>query len=182
MIEAQDTVLVRQCLKGNLAAFEKLVDKYEKVIFNIAYRMLNDVQESEDITQSVFIKAYENLENYNEKYKFYSWIYRIAVNETLNQIKKNKRMNKVNINETMDIQDRDEDSRESEMSGQMQAALMKITPEQRSLIMLKHVEDCSYLEISQILNIPEKKVKSRLYDARQQLKRFFIQDGLVSHG
>ncbi|HEV8538434.1 MAG TPA: sigma-70 family RNA polymerase sigma factor, partial [Bacteroidota bacterium] len=84
MAEGQDIELIQQCLQGNSKSFECIVDKYQLPIYNIALRMLNDADEAEDITQIVFIKAFENLQQFNTKYKLFSWLYRIAINESLN--------------------------------------------------------------------------------------------------
>ena len=87
MNEKDDAVLVRECLQGNPQAFGILVDRYQMVIFNLAYRICNNYNDADDITQTVFIKVYENLRKYKSRYKFFSWLYRIAVNEALNMVK-----------------------------------------------------------------------------------------------
>ena len=84
MVDDQDQALVRQCLDGHTRAFEALVDRYQKPLFNVALRMLDDAQDAEDITQTVFIKAFEKLATYDDRYKFFSWIYKMTVNEALN--------------------------------------------------------------------------------------------------
>jgi len=90
MIANNDTDLVQECLAGNTKAFEALIDKYQKKIFNIVYRMTGNDDDAEDITQSVFIKVYEKLSSFNPKYKFFSWLYRIALNESLNLMNQKK--------------------------------------------------------------------------------------------
>jgi len=92
MMEIDDKQIIQQCLNGNKDAFEMLVEKYFKVIFNIVYRMTGNTDDAEDITQTVFIKVYDKLENFNPKYKFFSWLYRIVINETLNFLKAAKKV------------------------------------------------------------------------------------------
>ena len=78
MTEQEDLRLVEECLKGNTDAFGLLVENYQKAIFNMALRMVNDYDDAQDITQSVFVKAYGKLDGFNPKYKFFNWIYRDA--------------------------------------------------------------------------------------------------------
>src|SRR5512135_999154 len=88
--DEQDRVLVNRCLEGQGDAASDLVDRYQKRLFNIALRMLNNVQDAEDVTQTVFLNAFLKLRTYDPRYKFFSWIYRMAVNESLNVLKRRK--------------------------------------------------------------------------------------------
>ena len=87
-MDTGDKVLVQECLEGNRKSFEIIVEKYYKTVFRLAFRILHNNDDAEEITQRVFIKAFENLNKYNPKFKFFSWLYRIAINETLNLTKK----------------------------------------------------------------------------------------------
>src|SRR5512134_230801 len=86
-----DAELVRECLAGNQRAFEVLVRKYEKPVFNVALRIVKDRDDAMDIAQNVFVKAYEKLGSFDEKREFFSWIYRIAINESINASKRTRR-------------------------------------------------------------------------------------------
>ncbi len=97
-MEKDDNILVCECLKGKSDAFGVLFDKYEKPIFNIAFRLTKDFDDAEDITQTVFVNAYENLKAFNPKYKFFSWIYRSAINHSLNLMSRNSRKEELNKN------------------------------------------------------------------------------------
>jgi len=176
----QDWKIVKKCLAGETEVFEELINKYQKPIFNIAYRMVYDVQDAEDITQSVFIKAYENLRSYNPKHKFFSWIYRMAINETLNIIHKKKQLS--GLDDSMKSQEKSPDSfyEETELSQNIQKALMDLKTDYREVIVLKHLQGLSYKEMSHVLNVPEKTVKSRLFSARQLFKEILIKKGFVS--
>jgi RNA polymerase sigma-70 factor (ECF subfamily) len=173
-----DTGLVKKCLQGDVKSFEVLVDKYQKPIFNVALRMCNDFDSAEDISQAAFVKAYNNLKSFNPRYKFFSWIYRIVINESLNFI--NQRKNLQELDEDMISIEKTPDQKleESELSGKIRDALMKIESNYRILIELRHFQNCSYTEIGHILDIPEKKVKSRLYTARQVLGKILIKIGI----
>lgn len=181
MNEADDTTLVRRCLEGNKNAFGALVAKYQKPIYNAAYRMTKGYDDAADITQAVFIKAYEKLELYNPKFKFFSWLYRIAVNESLNFLKQ-RRQNE-GIEGTMRSGDKlpDEILNDTELGEKIQNALMEIEMNYRLVIILKHFQNFSYKEMSRILDIPEKTVKSRLFTARQMLKDVLIKKGIAEN-
>ena len=86
MNEDSDGTLVRRCCNGDRHAFEALVVRYEKPVFNAALRMLHDREEARDVAQTVFLKVYEHLGEYDPSHKFYSWIYRIALNESINTL------------------------------------------------------------------------------------------------
>lgn len=181
MLETEDYVYVRECLQGHTEAFEKLVEKYQRPIFNTALRLVKDHEDAQDITQSVFLKAYEKLKSYKPKHKFYSWIYRIAVNTSLNHIYQQK--NREEISETMRSAEKnpEEKYQEVELSERIQDALMQLSLDYRLIIILRHFEQMTYKEMSYILEIPEKTVKSRLYTARQLLAEILIKAGTVSN-
>ena len=86
-----DAALVEDCLRGDGDALVVLIERYEKPIYNAAFRMLKDPDDARDVTQTVCLKAMENLASYDPRYKFYSWVYRIAINESLNWIKRRDR-------------------------------------------------------------------------------------------
>ena len=178
MIEHDDNELVRQCLAGNPQAFEVLVEKYQKPIFNVAYRMTHNYEDAEDITQSVFVKAYEKLRSFRPSYKFFSWIYRIAVNETLNVLQQSKRTEEINSEYSASEKTPDESYAETELQEKLQEALMGLSMEYQVLILLKHFQHFSYREIAYIMDIPEKKVKSRLFTARQLLRDILMRRGI----
>ena len=163
---------------GDRQALEDLLAKYEKPVYNAAYRMLHNPEDARDVTQTVFLKVIENLDSYNSNYKFFSWIYRIALNESINFLKKQNRHDPLEREPASDANTPDEQIGADQMNENMQLALMTIKPEYRTVLVLKHFVDCSYLEISQILDLPEKKVKSRLYTGRQLLRQALTTRGM----
>jgi RNA polymerase sigma-70 factor (ECF subfamily) len=176
-----DNKLVAQTLAGSERAFEALVDRYEDVVFNVAYHMTRNFDESEDITQAVFVKVFEKMESFNPKFKFFSWIYRIAVNETLNRIARQSRTSKLDERLASGNKTPDESYSQTELSEKVRDAVMQIDPKYRILIVLKHFRDRSYREIADIVSLPEKTVKSRLFTARQLLKDILVSRGIVGH-
>jgi RNA polymerase sigma-70 factor (ECF subfamily) len=170
MSEDDDAALVRRCVQGERRAFEQLVLKYQKTVFNAALRMLHHSEDARDVAQTVFLKAYEHLADYDPNHRFYSWIYRITLNESINQLNGRRRTAPVPEDEPSDGAG-PEQLVEVEWSGRrIQAALMSLKDEYRSVIVLRHYLDCSYEEMAEVLQVPEKTVKSRLFSARQILR------------
>jgi len=176
-----ERLLVQQCLKGNTKAFEILVDKYQKPIYNIAYRMIKNHEQAEDVAQYAFIKAFENLKSFNFKSNFFSWLYRIAVNESFNRINQKKKFEELDASLLSPESTPNEAFQERELCDIIQDSLMEISLDYRVLIVLKHFHNCSYEEIAYILDIPERKVKSGLFTARKLLKAILINNGLVAY-
>ena len=110
--------------------------------------------------------------------RFFSWIYRITLNESINWLKKTNRLDALDGDTPDTASGQELEASNEELSEGMQAALMTISPDYRSVIVLKHLLGCSYQEISEVLEIPEKKVKSRLYTARQLLQETLTEHGL----
>ncbi len=181
MTELTDLEIVEQCLDGNIRVFGVLVDRYQNVLFTAALRMVNDRQDAEDIVQTAFTKAFEKLENYNAKYKFFSWLYRITINESLNFIKRRKRQEPLDEPVVSGQQSPEDFLGENERKENLQQALMQLKPDYRAVIVLRHFEQHSYQEMGEMLNIPEKTVKSRLFSARQLLREILIKNGVIVH-
>ena len=174
MVETNDKTIVEKTLTGDKKAFEMLIEKYYKPIYNVAFRMTSNKEDSEDITQMVFAKAYKKLESYQPAYRFFSWIYKIAINESLNSIKKRPIYSALSDNITSSSQSLDIESEKSDLSYQVQNAIMELEPKYRILIILKHLQNCQYSDIANILGVPENKVKSRLYSSRQLLRKILL--------
>lgn len=170
----EDIAFVKDCLGGNGNAYRSIVDKYYKVVFRLTAKFVKGQDDAEEITQAVFVKAYENLSAYSPKYKFFSWLYRIAVNEAINFNKKKKHSELLN-DELSSVEYQPGNMYETdELSKTVQNALLELDLIYRIPIVLKHFLDYSYKELSFMLNIPEKTVKSRLFTGRQLLKEKLI--------
>jgi RNA polymerase sigma-70 factor (ECF subfamily) len=178
MEEQDDKDLVRRCLKGDQKAFESLLDRYQKPIYNVALRMLGDDDDAADLTQTVFVKAYEKLGSYNEHYKFFSWLYKSAVNASLNFLEQKKRFDVLTDRE-LSREPRVEDQVEaSDRVEKLENAILELKTEYRIVIVLRHFHDLSYDEMGTILDLPAKTVKSRLFTARQMLKEILLRAGV----
>ena len=170
MSKTDDTKLIERCRSGDRQAFEALLVQYEKPVFNAAYRMLNSRDDARDVTQTVFLKAFENFDQFDPSRRFFSWIYRITLNESINWLGKTNRLEPLSFEAVDEGKGPEQELESARVSKEVQVALMTLKIDYRSVVILKHFLGCNYVEISQILEVPEKKVKSRLYTARQQLK------------
>ena len=168
-----DQALVERCRRGDWSAFTELVIRYQGPIYNAAFWVLRRAEDAKDITQTVFLRVAERLDEYDSKFKFFSWIYRIAVNESLNLLRRNGREEA--LDDEVELPGRDDDDPErrandAEVSRRIESALMRMSTNDRMVLTLRHFSECSYQEIAEILAVDEKTVKSRLFEARQRLR------------
>lgn len=162
-----DRTLVRRYLNGERAAGDELVNRFHRSVFNVALRMLGNVQDAEDVTQTTFGNAFVALDSYDPKYRFFSWIYRMTVNESLNTLKRRKDV--VSLDGSFDFPV-DGRSSESDAEERVGRALLELKPDDRAVVVLRHFVSFSYEEISDVLDVPVKTVKSRLFTARERLR------------
>ena len=167
-----DQELVKRCRMGDRAAFAVLATRYQRPLYNAAYHVLGNVEDANDVTQVVFVRMLERLDEYDPRYKFFSWIYRIAINESINVLRRNGREEP--IDDDVDLPEPDEADPESrlyggQMADRVQKAMMSMKTEDRVVLTLRHFSECSYREMAEILKLEEKTVKSRLFEARRRL-------------
>jgi RNA polymerase sigma-70 factor (ECF subfamily) len=173
--DSDDAVLVQRALAGDEAAFEGLVTRHQRALFGVALRMLGDYDDARDATQAAFVKAYRKLATFDPKFRFFSWIYRILLNECLNTRRGRRPYEPL----PPDLQLRPsplEALEAAERRQRVQHALLALTFEQREVILLRHFGDLGYDEIAATIGIPVKTVKSRLYTARQRLIEMLLDE------
>lgn len=180
MHKDRDLALLQDCKRGDRTALESLVRRYDRPVYNVAFRMLGSPDEAADVTQTVFLKTFENLDRFDPKYKLFSWIYRIAVNESINCLKRRNRQEQ--LSDTVVSSDRSPDAmtEAGRLNEELQAALMLLQEDHRAVIILRHFTEYSYRQIAEILEIPERTVKSRLYSARQKMRASLERKGILS--
>lgn len=176
----QEKALVESCQKGDREALEQLVRQMQKPIYNAAYRMLGNPDLAADITQTTFLKVFENIQRFDHQHRIFSWTYRIAMNESIDQLNSSKRVEPLTDMPASDSASPGKQAAASQLADEVQAALMELAEDHRAVITLRHFSDRSYADISEILQIPEKTVKSRLFSARQQLKSKLQEHGVFS--
>lgn len=168
-----DQALVERYLKGDRDAFAELVIRYQRPIYNAAFWVVRKAEDANDVTQNVFLKVAERLDEYDPQYKFFSWIYRIAVNESINLLRRARREEALDDQIDMPASESSNPewkADEAQLSRRIQSALMRMATNDRVVLTLRHFSECSYQEIGQILDLDEKMVKSRLFEARQRLR------------
>lgn len=177
-----DTVLVERSQRGDTVAFDALVIKYTPRLYGLVYHMTGNHEDTHDILQEVFAKAYRSVRRFRGSSTFYTWIYSIAVNMTLNFLKKRKRARRYGLDEAMSLRPdtpppeavaRDDTRREvgiRELQERLNIALRKLSNEHRAVVTMFDIQGLPHAEIAKILGISEGTVRSRLHYAHQQLQ------------
>jgi RNA polymerase sigma-70 factor (ECF subfamily) len=179
----RDNLLIEQCLKGQQSSFSELIDKYKNLVFNLAYRMTYNLQDAEDISQEVFIRVYKSLYNFNPNYKFSTWLYQMTLNICRDRFRKGK-IPSVSLDAPLKEDDQkdfssiipnNQNNPEDIIMGVEQTnfindLITSLSLKYREVIILRHLRDLSYEEMSKILNISLGSVKTRLFRAREKLR------------
>lgn len=168
-----DQALVERYRNGDRDAFTELVVRYQRPLYNAAFWILRNADDANDIAQAVFLKVAEHLDDFDSQHRFFSWIYRIAVNESLNLLRRNG--HEETLDDEIDLPGPDSinpeyQARDGERTRSIQRALLTLSVNDRTVVVLRHFSECSYQEIAEILDVDEKTVKSRLFEARHRLR------------
>ena len=179
----REKILLQKSKAGDISAFEELIEGYQKKIFNIAFRIVGNYDDANDLAQEVLIRIYRSIGNFKEQSSFSTWIYRITTNVCLDDIRKRKNKKVVSLDEEIKVEDGEmqrqivssdplpEDTAErEELRELVNGAIQSLSEEHRVVIVLRDLQGFSYEEISAILKCPEGTVKSRINRARQALK------------
>jgi RNA polymerase sigma-70 factor, ECF subfamily len=167
MDDTDDAAVVSRCLAGERNAYEAIVARYQRALFNVALRMLGNYEDARDATQTAFVKAYEHLDGFDPQQRFFNWIFRIVKNECLNVVRARRPSTPVSLDIPAGRGADPVEARERHQA--VQSALLTLSNEYREVVVLRHFTDLSYDEIAATLGIAPSTVKSRLYTARQQL-------------
>jgi RNA polymerase sigma-70 factor (ECF subfamily) len=174
-----DVALVRKARNGDAAAFGLLVERYQRPVFNLALQMVRVREDAQDVAQSAFVRAYRQLARFDERYRFFSWIYRITVNEAL-RLRSGRRHHESISDDLASGGRSPEDQLSSdETTGLVQQALRQLAPGDRELIVLRHLLQRSYAEMGEALGLAENTVKSRLFTARRRLCEVLRRSGVT---
>ena len=174
--------MVRAFRKGDERAFEELVRRYQRQVANVIYLTLGSRAEVDDLTQEVFLRVYRSLSRVEVTTSLFSWIYRIAVNIAIDELRRRKIKRTLSLDffsessleREKNIEDPTEPSERvlsDERKQKVMEAIKKLTPAHRAALVLREYEGLSYKEIAQTLNITEQAVKSRIFRSREELKK-----------
>jgi RNA polymerase sigma-70 factor (ECF subfamily) len=173
--DADDSQLVERCRAGDTAAFEPLVLRYQRPFYTIAVRMLGGADEASDAVQNAFLKVFQNLALFDARRRFFSWAYRILINECLNA--QRARPLEPLVDEAAVLEDPFDALAADERKRQVQRAVAALPHDYREVVVLRYFAELSYDEISDAVGVPVKTVKSRLYTARQRLTATLFDKG-----
>lgn len=175
----EDNLLIEQALRGEERAYEDLVRRHQTTVARVIARITRRPEWVDDLAQEVFLKAFKNLSRFRGKSGFLTWLYRIAVNESLEALRRDKtirrRESEASIESLPDnllVQDRESGERmvlDRELQVEVQQALSRLAPEMRAVLTLRYLEELSTTEVAAVLDLPEGTVRSRLYYARLTL-------------
>jgi RNA polymerase sigma-70 factor, ECF subfamily len=179
-VQPDDRTLIAQSLRGDTAAFGELVHRHQDRLYNTVYRLLDNAEDSQDVVQEAFLNAYQSLRLFKGDAQFFTWLYRIAVNSAISLRRKRRvvlttdtppagrvilePVDESEVTNPGHALERAEDER------RLQDALNRLTPEYRTVLVLKEIEGLKYEEIAAALQVPIGTVRSRLHRARLELR------------
>ncbi|HAR95936.1 MAG TPA: RNA polymerase subunit sigma-24 [Deltaproteobacteria bacterium] len=184
--EKDEDEVILACQNGDVRAYEFLVNRYQKQMFNIAFRMTGSYEEACEVVQEVFLAAYRSIKKYRREARFSTWLYSITVNQTRTRLRE---MRSHDFHEGVSIDDPPEDDKDSvlrrypshqrgvveeveqkEIKEKVQECINALDDEHREVVVLRDIQGFSYDEIAEMLKVPDGTVKSRLFRARLMLK------------
>ena len=180
----EDVVLVRRTLAGDQNAFAALVEKYKDPVYNVAYRMLGNAAEAEDVAQEAFVRAYTQLRTYKDTHRFSTWLLSIASHLSIDQLRRRRFLalpldNVPFLEWIADLGAGPEQAAvQGETSDEMQRLLQQLPPKYRAVLILRYWHDLSYEEIAGVLHLTPALVKARLHRARELVARRMRAQGI----
>jgi len=182
-LDPSDRELVARAQQQDVVAYNELINRYHRKIYALVYNMTSNKEDAEDLVQEVFFKAYSALKNFKGDSSFYTWVYRIAVNRTINFVKKRKKRQGFSLDDVDGGMERDpayvelssrespyRDATISELQEKLNSVLQKLSEKHRAVVVLHDIQGVPHEEIAQMLGVSSGTVRSRLFYARQLLQ------------
>lgn len=181
LLQHEEVALIEKAKNGDVESFELLINVYQKKAFNIAYRMLGNLEDANDVTQEALVKVYRSIHNFKGNSSFSTWLYSIVNNACIDFIRKNRKVNLLYIDKeygetNYKIEIGDEINtpeslfEKNEIKQMVHDAINQLNYEQRNIIILRDIQGFSYQEIAEMINVSLGTVKSRINRARSSLK------------
>ena len=183
-MDNKEELLIRRAQRGNLTAFDDLIKQYDEKVMRIILSMLNNVDDARDVYQEVFMKVFQSINKFQFQSKFYTWLFRIAVNTSINFRKKRTNQQGRSIEEYLEENENDwqiivsDDSENPEkqllnleLSSNIQHSINKLSPRQKTVFVLRHYHGYKLSEIAEIMNCSEGTIKNYLFRSVQKLKK-----------
>lgn len=184
-VRAEEDALVRKAQNGDLGAYDELVRRYQERVYATIYHMTSNHEDANDLAQEAFIKAYQALKSFKGGSSFYTWVYRIAVNKTINFLKQRKNRSSLSLNDLDFNAENDpdlvalisdktprRDAALAELQKKLNEAMQKLSEQHRLVVTLHDVQGLAHEEIAEIMECNVGTVRSRLFYARQQLQGY----------
>ena len=181
----EDLILVQNAQQGDVAAYDELVRRYQERIYSTIYHMTSNHEDAVDLAQETFIKGFQALKSFKGDSSFYTWVYRIAVNKTINFVKQRKNKTHLSLNDLDFNAEHDpdlvalvsdktprRDAGLAELQGKLNSAMQKLSPPHRLVVTLHDIQGLPHEEIARIMDCNVGTVRSRLFYARQQLQAY----------
>lgn len=177
---ADDLRLIRDCLRGNTAAFGELMQRYQDRLYNTVYRLIDNPDDAQDVVQEAFLSAYQSLGSFKGDSLFFTWLYRIAINTAISLKRKQRPVISIDagrnghgVPEPLDATPSTRPGfalERAEEDRLVQDALHRLSPEHRMVLILKDMDGMKYEEMAEILRVPIGTIRSRLHRARAELR------------
>jgi RNA polymerase sigma-70 factor, ECF subfamily len=168
----EDVELTRRSQAGDTEAFGELVTKYRTKIFTMVYGMVRNEHDAWDLAQEGFVRAWQSIHRFEGRSSFYTWLYSLTMNLTIYSLRRKGRREEVELNDAISssLPSPAVNYQRTEIGEQVNAALAKLSPEHRAVVVLKELEDLQYQEIAEVLNLSMGTVMSRLFYGRKKLQ------------
>jgi RNA polymerase sigma-70 factor (ECF subfamily) len=179
-VSADDQGLIRNCLRGNPAAFGVLVRRYQDRLYNTVLRLIDNAEDAQDVVQEAFLHAFQSLHTFKGDSLFFTWLYRIAINTAISLKRKHRAVvsihagpNGEGVPEPLDLSDESRPYHaleRAEQEREIQEALNRLSAEHRTVLILRDIEGQKYETMAEVLQVPIGTVRSRLHRARAELR------------
>lgn len=184
-VRAEEEAIIHRAQKGDLGAYDELIRRYQERVYATVYHMTSNHEDANDLTQEAFIKGYHALKSFKGGSSFYTWVYRIAVNKTINFLKQRKHRSSMSLNDLDFNAEKDpdlvalisektprRDAALAELQKKLNEAMQKLSDQHRLVVTLHDVQGLAHEEIAEVMDCNVGTVRSRLFYARQQLQGY----------
>ncbi|WP_016778492.1 RNA polymerase sigma factor [Anaerophaga thermohalophila] len=174
-----DSELVNQAKEGQTEAFSRLVEKYRQKVFQTSMGFLHNADDAEDLTQDIFVKVWHSLKSFDGRSTFSTWLYRIAVNQAINRVRKNKLRSFVGINNEVNESQysgnyAEENLEREEQKKQIWQAINKLKSNQKKAFVLFYYQELSIKEVAEVMDMSQKATESLVFRARKNLQKALL--------